>query len=385
MPSVASVVAASRLTESGAVLKWRMRKGVATLPLHWGSAPRWLFDRMKRMARAVGEIVAAEYGADELLRRLADPVWFQAFGCVAGFDWHSSGVTTTVCGAFKEGLSGLERDVGVFVCGGKGRASRKTPDELRVQADAFGLDGESLVRLSRLVAKVDSAGLQDGFQLYHHVFFGTTQGKWAVVQQGMNTESRQARRYHWLGEKAADPVSDPHEGVACDVRTQPLNMVAGEAVSARQAVTELARQEPESVVRELERVRSLAMPTKHPVGLADCRPEYLRKVLLTTYELAPGSFTELLLTPGVGPKTVRALALVAEVAYGAPLSFRDPVTYSFAVGGKDGWPYPVNRNAYDRVLVTLERAIRAAKLGNGEQLGALRRLERWSRETAGGN
>ncbi|MFO7651501.1 MAG: DUF763 domain-containing protein [bacterium] len=360
-----------------------MRKGVATLPLHWGTAPRWLFDRMTRMARAVGEIIVAEYGPDELLRRLSDPVWFQAFGCVAGFDWHSSGVTTTVCGAFKEGLSGLERDTGVFVCGGKGRASRRTPDELRVQANAFGLDGESLVRLSRLTAKVDSAGLQDGFQIYHHVFFGTTRGQWAVVQQGMNTESKQARRYHWLGEKAVDPVSDPHEGVACDVRTEPLNMVAGEAVSARQAVAELARLEPESVVRELERVRKLAMPAKHPVGLGDCRPEYLRKVLTTTYETPPADFTELLLSPGVGAKTVRALALVAEVTYGAELSFRDPVTYSFAVGGKDGWPYPVNRGAYDRVLSTLERAIRAAKLGNSEQLGALKRLESWSRETAG--
>lgn len=353
------------------------------MPLHWGAAPRWLFDRMVRLCRAVTEIVVAEYGPMELVHRFSDPVWFQSFGCVLGFDWHSSGVTTTVCGALKEAVKGREGELGVYVCGGKGAASRRTPAEITVNAERFGLDGERLVTASRLSAKVDSAALQDGFQIYHHVFIGTSDGAWSVVQQGMNTETRWARRYHWLSEGLDDFTSEPHKGIVCDHTGQPLNMVAAEVEEARQAVVELSARSPDVTVKELERLRALGMPERHPVGLADVGPRYLRKVLVSTYERPPEDFSSLLLKPGVGPKTVRALALIAEVTHGAPLSFRDPVTYTFAVGGKDGYPFTVDRNAYDRSVAFLEKGIREAKLGNRDKLDALRRLERWSAEVSG--
>jgi hypothetical protein len=355
------------------------------MPLHWGKAPAWLFQRMVKLCRAVTEIVVTDYGRDELLRRFSDPVWFQSFGCVLGFDWHSSGVTTTVCGALKEAVKGQETSLGLYVCGGKGGASRKTPGEIEGFSEQFGLDADRLVKASRLSAKVDSAALQDGFQIYQHVFIGTTEGRWAVVQQGMNTDTRWARRYHWLSEGLEDFVCEPHEGIACDHVGRPLNMVAFEARTARQAVAAISSRSPEVTVKELEKIRALAMPERHPVGLADMSSKYLQKALVGTYEKPPGDFSALLLQPGVGPKTIRALALIAEVAHGAPLSFRDPVTYSFAVGGKDGWPYPVDRNAYDRSVTFLEKGIRDAKLGNKEKLDALRRLDSWSRAVGAGN
>ncbi len=333
---------------------------------------------MVRLSRALIDVIVFEYGTIELLRRYSDPVWFQSLGCVLGFDWHSSGVTTTVCGALKEAVKGREPEVGLFVCGGKGAASRKTPSEITSHAERLNIDAGRLVHASRLSAKVDSAALQDGFQIYHHVFIGTDDGSWAVVQQGMNTETRWARRYHWISEGLADFACEPHCGVVCDRKTKPLNMVASEASAARTASVELARTQPEKTLREYERVRTLALPKKHPVGLDDVNPKYLAKILAATYEHAPADFSALLLEPGVGPKTVRALALMAEVAHGAPLSFRDPVTYTFAVGGKDGWPYPVDRTAYDRSIEFLDRGIREAKLGNRDRLDALRRLERWS-------
>jgi hypothetical protein len=349
------------------------------MPLHWGKAPSWLFQRMVKFCRAVTEIVVTDYGPMELLRRFSDPVWFQSFGCVLGFDWHSSGVTTTVCGALKEAVKGQEESLGLYVCGGKGGASRKTPAEIMGFSEQFGLDGDGLVKASRLSAKVDSAALQDGFQIYQHVFIGTTQGSWAVVQQGMNTDTRWARRYHWLSDGLDSFTSEPHEGIACDHVGRPLNMVAAEADTARRAVTAISQRSPDVTLKELERLRALGMPEQHPVGLSDVSPKYLQKALVGTYEKPPQDFSALLLQPGVGPKTIRALALIAEVAHGAPLSFRDPVTYTFAVGGKDGWPYPVDRSAYDRSVAFLEKGIREAKLGNREKLDALRRLDGWSR------
>jgi uncharacterized protein len=383
------------------------------MPLHWGKAPAWLFQRMVKLCRAVTEIVVTDYGPMELLRRFSDPVWFQSFGCVLGFDWHSSGVTTTVCGALKEAVKGQEASFGLYVCGGKGGASRKTPAEITGFSEQFGLDGEGLVKASRLSAKVDSAALQDGFQIYQHVFIGTTQGNWAVVQQGMNTDTRWARRYHWLSEGLETFISEPHKGIACDHVGSPLNMVAAEVDTARQAVTAISQRSPDVTVREFKRVvetlarggnggqslgaaasnslrdsprfRALGMPEQHPVGLGDVSPKYLLKALVGTYERPPEDFSALLLQPGIGPKTIRALALIAEVAHGAPLSFRDPVTYAFAVGGKDGWPYPVDRNAYDRSIAFLEKGIREAKLGNSEKLDALRRLDSWSRAVGAGS
>ncbi len=353
-----------------------MRHGVADLPLHWGKTPAWLFERMRRLVRAIAEVIVAEFGPGELLRRFSDPVWFQSLGCVAGFDWHSSGLTTTVCGALKEGLKGLERDLGVFVCGGKGRASRRTPEEIRNFASIFGLNGEGLVQVSRLVAKVDSSALQDGYQIYHHIFIGTREGNWAVIQQGMNILSRWARRYHWLSEELDSFVVEPHKAIAGEPSSGVLNMVAAEAEAARGAVVTLAAQVPDKTLREITRIK---LSQHHPVLPSDITPQYLKKVLLSTYENPPADFAQFLLVPGVGPKTVRALALVAEVVYGAPLSFRDPVTYTFAHGGKDGYPYPVNQADYDRSLRFLEVGIKEAKIGRGEKLAALRRLEQWSR------
>jgi len=352
-----------------------MRRGIAELPLHYGAAPVWLFERMKRLVRAVAEVIVAEFGAEELLCRLSEPFWFQSLGCVAGFDWHSSGLTTTLGGAIKEAVKGLEKDLGVFVCGGKGRASRRTPDEIRQFAERFGLDGEKLVQVSRLVAKVDSTALQDGYQIYHHIFIATVKGKWAVVQQGMNTGTRWARRYHWLSEGLNSFVVEPHKGIAGEPSNQVLNMVAVEAEMARGATVEIAGQHPDQTVKQ---ILKLGLPGHHPILDTDIAPGYLHKVLLKTYENPPSDFAGLLLAPGIGPKTVRALALLAEVVYGAPLSFRDPVTYSFAHGGKDGYPYPVNRADYDRSILFLEKGIKEAKMGQKEKLEALKRLERWS-------
>lgn len=352
-----------------------MRSGIAELPLHWGETPRWLFEKMKRLSRAVVEVIVTDFGPKEVLHRLSDPVWFQSLGCVAGFDWHSSGLTTTLCGALKEGIKGLEKELGVFICGGKGRASLNTPKEILNFTEQFGLNGDNLVQTSRLVAKVDSAALQDGFQIYQHIFIGTKDGEWAVIQQGMNTVTRWARRYHWISEGLKSFVVEPHKGIVCDHTAPTLNMVALEAESARSATVEIARTTPDKILNEFKKI---AFPEHHPIMPDDISPRHLAKTLLTAYQNPPQDFAQLLILPGVGPKTIRALALLAEVIYGAPLSFRDPVTYSFAHGGKDGYPYPVNQDDYERSIAFLEKGIKEAKLGRSEKLRALRRLANWS-------
>jgi hypothetical protein len=364
---------------------------------------------MKRLASAIIEVIVQEFGPQEVLRRLSDPFWFQAFGCVLGFDWHSSGLTTTVCGALKEGLRGREKDVGLIIAGGKGRTSRQTPLEIAQAADKYALtvDPDYLVFASRMAAKVDNTALQDGYQLYHHVFIFTFDGQWAVVQQGMNEATRLARRYHWLGEGLKDFVCDPHVAVCCDQKGFALNLVARESERARQVVTELAREKPEKVVKEYRRIcllerpallnresselpgdgqltlwdtlrytpqfaqpSLLQLPFRHDLPQA----EYLNKALLKLYASQPVDFISVLEVEGVGPKTLRALALVSEVAFGAPASFRDPVKYSFSHGGKDGHPYPVDRKLYDRSIAVLEKALTEAKVGRSEKMDALRRL-----------
>ncbi|MDQ6870479.1 MAG: DUF763 domain-containing protein [Gemmatimonadota bacterium] len=356
------------------------RTGSATLPLHSGKAPRWLFDRMSQLAPAIAEIIVLEHGRLEFLKRLSDPYWFQAFGCVLGFDWHSSGVTTTVCGALKEGLAHRSNELGVFVAGGKGKASRRTPLELRTYGAQLGLDGARLAYNSRMAAKVDSAAVQDGFGIYHHSFFLTTEGEWAVVQQGMREHDGTARRYHWLGSRIKDFVNEPHAAIASDAQSETvLNMVAAESEQARSVSTDFARQEPRTVGREIARVITMALPTRHWVDIErDVNPAHLRKVLLTTYEANPQSFEQLLAVPGVGPKAVRALALVAEVVYGSPASSRDPARFSFAHGGKDGHPYPVNRVVYDQSVDWLRDAVNKARIGHTDRLKALKRLAEWS-------
>jgi hypothetical protein len=333
------------------------RTGTATLPLHTGRAPRWLFQRMTELARHVTEAVVVEHGSTAFLRRLSDPYWFQAFGCVLGFDWHSSGVTTTVCGALKQGLTGAEADTAIYIAGGKGRASRRTPDELRDHASRLGLDGEALVYASRMSAKVDSAALQDGYQIYHHSFFFTSSGQWAV----------------------SDFVCEPHAAICAERQEQlVLDFVAKDSAAARNAATEIARERPGLVQKEVARILTLKLPARHRVDLRrDVSPRNLSKVLLTTYERQPEDFAALLALRGVGAKTIRALALIAELAYGKPASYRDPARFSFAHGGKDGYPYPVDRENYDQSIEWLRQAVSRARIGDSDRLKALRRLASW--------
>ncbi len=354
-----------------------MRTGTATLPLHGGKAPGWLFSRMRLLAREITLAIVSEYGPGEMLVRLSDPVWFQALGAVLGFDWHSSGVTTTVCGALKDGLRGLEHESGLGVAGGKGGVSRKTPGEIEA-ASASGtltVEPQPLVYASRMAAKVDSAGLQDGFQIYHHSFFFTKEGRWAVVQQGMNEGNGMARRYHWLSDSVTDFVVEPHQAIASQAAgTGVLNLVARASGPAQQTVTELSHLPPDRVVAHLDRLKRLSMPRRHAVELRDIRPENLTKAFLATYERQADDFETLLGLPGVGAKTVRALALIAELVYDTPASRADPALFSYAHGGKDGFPYPVDRPTYDGNIQILRAAVAQAKIGRSERLEALRRL-----------
>jgi hypothetical protein len=331
---------------------------------------------MKLLAREISIILCREKGTEEYLRKLADPFWFQAFGCVLGFDWHSSGLTTTVCGALKVGLKDVGRDLGIFVCGGKGSTSRKTPLELEELGEKRLITGpaKNLIYASRMSAKVDNTALQDGYQLYHHTFIVNKNGHWAVIQQGMNENTRWARRYHWLGEDVKDFVCEPHKAICCDHRGKPLNMVAVESENARKLSAELSCLHPQKVVGEYERIKALELPAHHDVRRKEIRPENLKKILLNTYDRKPGNFEELLGVQGVGPGTIRALALISEIVYGKKLSFRDPARFSFAHGGKDGHPYPVNRRMYDASIDFLKDAVSAAKIGRSEKIKAFKRL-----------
>src|SRR5688500_8636693 len=339
------------------------RTGTADLPLHTGRAPAWLFERMRQLAPAIVEAIVLEHGPAAVLERLSDPHWFQALGCVLGFDWHSSGVTTTVCGALKDGLAGRETDTGIFVAGGKGRTSLRTPAELQQIGARTGLDGERLAYTSRITAKIDSAAVQDGFAIYQHSFFVTAAGEWAVVQQGMRDSDGSARRYHWLGSRVADLVSEPHAAIASDARAQlALNFVAHESAGARSAATAFASEAPERTRREIARAISLELPRRHWIDIErDINPRHLHSVLLDTYEVAPAGFEQLLAVKGVGPAALRGLALISELLYGAPASTRDPARFSFAHGGKDGIPFPVDRGTYDASITVLHDAVARAR------------------------
>jgi hypothetical protein len=370
-------------------------KKTADLPLHSGSTPGWLFRRMVTMAGAISTLIVRDSGPHELLKRLSDPFWFQAFGCVLGFDWHSSGVTTTVCGALKEAARRCGGDLGIIVCGGKGAASRRTPEEIYCACDRTGTPADALVYASRTAAKVDSAAVQDNYQLYHHTFFFTPAGNtWCVVQQGMNPALRYARRYHWFSEDLRSYVADPHAAVACDQRSAVLNLVAREGASHRQALTELACEHPERILREVRPLfaaphmplfdapllltnrtpADLQMPAHHGLSEKDLNPASLKKILLKTYERQAPEFEQLLGEPGIGAQALRSLSLLAEVIYQVPASRRDPAAYSFAHGGKDGQPYAVNRGLYDANIDRLRAAIGAAKLGHTDRIEALRAL-----------
>jgi hypothetical protein len=351
------------------------RTGSATLPLHGGRVPAWLAGRMARLGRAMVEALVLQYGRHEVLRRLANPFWFQSLGCVMGMDWHSSGITTSVIGALKRGLGPIERELGLHVCGGRGRHSRRTPDELLAVGEKVGLDGAALGRQSRLVAKVDSAALQDGFDLYLHAFIVTDDGAWTVVQQGMNGELRQARRYHWLWERAGDCIDQPHAAIEGHPQGLLLNLTDGQAGPARAANLALATGAPELVTGTLERLPHLELPAHHDVRVENLDLRRLAGALRVTAERGPADFQELLLTPGIGARTLFALSLVAEVLHGTPSRFSDPARFSLAHGGKDGHPFPVPLDVYDQTLRVLRDAVDRAKLGNDEKLSALRRLD----------
>jgi hypothetical protein len=351
------------------------RTGIANLPLHHGKAPKWLFDRMVALAREITIAIVSDFGPEEMLRRLSHPYWFQAFGCVLGFDWHSSGVTTTLCGALKEGIKGIERDLGLFVAGGKGKTSRKTPSEIEIWGEKISLDPAPLVYASRMSAKVDSAAVQDGYQLYHHTFLFTVKGSWTVIQQGMNETNRYARRYHWLGETVTDFVNEPHAAILSETRGEALNLVASESQSSRITITSIATEEPpEKVLAELKRLKTLSLPSRHQIFTTDLHPDSLSKIILSAYERQPEDFEHLLGLPGVGAKTIRALSLISELVHGVAPSYRDPARYSFAHGGKDGIPYPVDRKTYDQSIELLSKAINKTRLGLTEKQQAFHRL-----------
>ncbi|MFH1237136.1 MAG: DUF763 domain-containing protein [Candidatus Aenigmatarchaeota archaeon] len=343
------------------------RVGVSDLPLHPGRCPPWLFKRMKTLAGLVSEAIILEYGTDEFLRRLANPYFFQSFGCVLGFDWHSSGVTTTTMGALKEALDPEKH--GIAVLGGKGGTSRKTPFEIESASQTFPLTDEEtefLKYASRMAAKVDSSAVQDGYQLYHHNFILAENGNWAVVQQGMNNANRYARRYHWLSQELESFVSEPHTAICCDFRGRTLDMTAKDSKNARKASVDLVK-DGLGEVRKL-----LVMGSFHWIDNS------VYKRLLDLNEFQPRNYEELLAFQGVGPKTIRALALTSKLVYGTEASWKDPVQFSFSRGGKDGTPFPVERDAYDESSQMLRNALDNAKLGNKEKLAAIRRLENFA-------
>lgn len=354
-----------------------MRKGIADSPLHHGSCPPWLFERMKRLGRGIIEGIVEEWGEEEVLIRLSDPFWFQALGCLLGFDWHSSGLTTTLCGALKEAIRGMESELGLWIVGGKGKTSLKTPEEIKRIGDKEGIEVGHLIYASKMSAKVDNCALQDGYQIYHHTFIFTKTGKWCVVQQGMNELTSYARRYHWLSDELSDFVCEPHSSIVSQRKEQRvLNMVARESEKARQVTTSLAGERPEKTLFELSKIERLNLPKAHPVII---RRENLRKILLKTYERRPEGFEELLGIEGVGPATIRALVLLSELIGGAKPSYKDPVKFTFAHGGKDGHPFPVNLQIYDKSIEVLERAVKLAKWGKKDKWEALKKLAQFYR------
>ncbi len=376
------------------------RAGSADLPLHGGHVPKWLGERMTRLGAVISEAIVQHYGRDELLRRLAHPFWFQSFGCVMGMDWHSSGITTSVIGALKRGLKPLEKELGIHVCGGRGSHSRKTPQELVAIGERVGFDGAALAKASRLVAKVDSAAVQDGFDLYLHGFIVTDEGKWVVVQQGMKGEAKLARRYHWLSEGLTSFVDEPHAAIEGRGEGKIVNLADRRADASRRAQVEiLGTLGPERIGRELSALDlsepqrpppppqsaqmdlpHLIMPAHHDVRGSDVVARRLHGSLAAAADRGPADFAELLLVPGVGARTVRALAMVAEVVHGAPCRFSDPARFSLAHGGKDGHPFPVPLKAFDETIRVVKSAVLRGRLGRDEELGALQRLDDQARQ-----
>lgn len=355
--------------------------GHGDLPLHTGTVPPWLADRMMVLGTQITEALILHYGKKEVLRRLSDPLWFQSFGAVMGMDWHSSGITTSVMYALKRGLNPRARELGICVCGGRGKYSRRTPDELTYLCDATGLPGDELIRASKLCAKVDSAAIQDGYQLYQHNFILSDEGDWTVVQQGMNVEAKMARRYHWtslnLSEKKEDIyVDSPHTGVVGENRGKILNLTDTDAKKTRSTILDIVSEKPEHIITEFSQLqsRNIVMPRHEEVRAEDVNLKRFGAVLATAYENQNENFENLLLTPGLGPRTLQALTLVSEVIYGTPSRFQDPARFSFAHGGKDGHPFPVPLKVYDETIRVMEDCIEKSKLGYTDKSQCLKRL-----------
>ena len=358
--------------------------------------PPWLATRMAKLGRVITEAIVLHAGRDEWLRRMAHPFWFQSFGAVMGMDWHSSGITTSVMGALKRGLAPVNADLGIYVCGGRGKHSRKTPSELRTVGDRTGLSGDALAHTSRLVAKVDSAAVQDGFELYLHTFVVAADGKWTVVQQGMNGDRRQARRYHWLHEDVSSFVDEPHSAIDGPNQGTIVNLTDRRAAQSRDAQVELVRGGPDRVLATVRKLREseapapqqgslphLSLPAHHDVRESDVVLRRLHAALAAAADRGPGDFASLLMTPGVGARTVASLAMVSEVIFGAPHRFSDPGRFSYAHGGKDGHPFPVPLKVYDETIRVLKDAVDRARLGNEERMSAIRRLDEQARRLEG--
>ncbi len=388
-----------------------MRTGIATVPLDYGRCPYWLFERMKRLSRAIVLAIVEEFGVEEILRRLSDPIWFQSLGCTIGFDWNSSGLTTTTLGALKEGLRGLENELGIFVCGGKGKTSRKTPEQIQNWGEFLGWPMEKIDKLvyaSKISAKVDSSCVQDfqnPFQIYHHNLIFTKDGQWTVIQQAMSVQIQKARRYHWLSSRIRDFVEEPHSGVIADARIKPLNLVAKESRENKEISAELVKEEPKTFLKNIKLISEKFAPYRtcsgagsnslikqkrlpgfcemelknvefhhHPVEKEKFDLKRLKKTIGKAHFLKPKNFEELLALKGVGPKTVRALSLVSEIIYGAKPSYEDLARYSFTHGGKDGTPYFPKPENMDKTIRILEKGIQMSKISNREKVEAQRRL-----------
>jgi len=349
------------------------RSGSADLPLHYGYVPKWLAERMAKLGLAVVETIVMDYGKNEVLTRISDPFWFQSLGAVMGMDWHSSGITTSVMGALKRAINPHSRELGIYICGGKGNHSRETPNELLKISEKTGLDGNQLVKCSKLSAKVDNTAIQDGFQLYTHNFILTNEGKWAVVQQGMSAQSKTARRYHWHSESLSSFVDDPHTFIYGQNNGYILNMADKQASGSRNGVMQIAAEKPDKMLSEINK---LVMPSNHDVRAKDVDLKRLGAVLWLAQEKKPSDFEDLLLLEGLGPRTLQSLALVSEVIHGTPSRFKDPARFSFAHGGKDGHPFPVPTKVYDETLGVLQNAIHRAKLGQTEKSDAIKRLSK---------
>jgi hypothetical protein len=343
----------------------------ADLPLHYGHVPVWLARRMSELGGAVIEAIVLEYGKSAVLSRLSDPFWFQAFGSVLGMDWHSSGITTSVMGALKRSINPRFKELGIYICGGKGKHSRQTPQELRDLSDRTGLDGDALVRSSKLAAKVDNTAIHDGFQLYLHTFIVSDNGEWSVVQQGMNDATGMARRYHWHSQKVSSFIENPHTFIYGQNQGEILNLTDKNAASAKSAMVEITMQKPEQILPEIRRI---VMPTHHDVRSGDVNLKRLGSVLALAHEKELRDFESLLLLEGVGPRTIQSLALVSEVIHGTPSRFTDPARFSFAHGGKDGHPFPVPTKVYDETIDILKNSVERAKIGDKDKQQAIKNL-----------